>query len=471
MLGLQDQRYQSWGRFPHANGQNAHVLRWLDEDIDLTSIPKPILPYAYGRSYGDSCLNIKGSLLDTTSLRRFIAFDPESGLLRCEAGISLADILDVLVPRGWFLPVTPGTKYVSLGGAIANDVHGKNHHWAGTFGCHIRSFELLRSTGERFLCSPQTHRELFHATIGGLGLTGLILWAELQMKPIPSRWLQTERIRFSTLDEFFALSTQSDETHEYTVAWIDSLARGRAMGRGLFMRGQHTRATEGAMKATARSRSLTIPCDVPSWMLNPWSMTLFNALYYYKHQRELFRSCEHFDSFFYPLDAIKHWNRLYGRRGFLQYQCVIPPPHERSAITELLGIIQQARQGSFLAVLKKFGEIVSPGLLSFPRAGTTLALDFPYRGSETLALMHQLDQIVRETKGAVYPAKDARMSSEDFKSFFPQWEKFLHFKDPAFSSSFWRRVVPERHTGELESRTSGVLRRQVTRQTCGACSS
>lgn len=467
MPTLQNQRYQSWGRFPHADGQRAHVLRWLDESIDLSSIPAPLLPYAYGRSYGDSCLNINGSLLDTTSLRRFIAFDPERGLLRCEAGISLADILEVLVPLGWFLPVSPGTKYVSLGGAIANDVHGKNHHCAGSFGCHVRSFELLRSTGERYLCSPTTHQELFNATIGGLGLTGLILWVEIQMKPIPSPWLQTERIRFSTLDEFFALSAQSEETHEYTVAWIDCLAGGNKLGRGIFMRGNHAEASAETVECPSPTTAITLPCNFPSWILNPWSMALFNALYYYRPRRDHILTREHFDSFFYPLDAIKDWNRLYGRHGFLQYQCVIPPSHEETAMTELLRIIQKSRQGSFLAVLKKFGDIVSPGLLSFPRAGTTLALDFPYRGNDTLALLERLDQIVRAAQGAVYPAKDARMSSEDFKCFFPQWEYFLQFKDPAFSSSFWRRVVPDLQAGQLETNTRLDRDRHVYPQTCG----
>ena len=433
--------YQSWGGYPKTNPLHVHPVNWQHESITFESWREPILPYANGRSYGDSCLNDGGVLLDTKRLGRFMEFDDQRGILRCEGGVTLADILEIFVPRGWFLPVTPGTKYVSIGGAIANDVHGKNHHWAGTFGCHILAFELLRSTGERFICSLQHHADLFKATIGGLGLTGLILWADIQLKSIKSPFIETERIRYSSLNDFFDLATQSDQKFEYTVAWVDCLANGRKTGRGSFIRGNHQRIHHPQHSSPKARTTLTIPFHGPSFILNSWVMKTLNSLYYHSLSASKTQSLDHYDGFFYPLDSIHLWNRLYGHRGFLQYQCVIPPAHERDAIMDLLKTIQRSKQGSFLAVLKKFGSVTSPGLLSFPRVGTTLALDFPFLGEKTLAVLDSLDHIVRATGGAVYPAKDAHMAAQDFQSYFPRWQEFLRYKDPKFSSSFWRRVL------------------------------
>ncbi len=255
---------RSWGRYPRAVPSQVLPIFWRDRVPDLALLEGPILPYGYGRSYGDSCLNDGGILLDTRPLKRFIAFDRQEGLLRCEAGLSLADILEVIVPQGWFLPVTPGTKFVSVGGAIANDVHGKNHHRAGTFGCHITQFELLRSNGERLLCSPHEHNELFCATIGGLGLTGVILWAELRLKPIQSPFIITENRRFSSLKEFMEIAAAAEERDEYTVAWVDCMAGGAQQGRGIFTEGNHQPATRRVLKPRARKLSLTMPIDLPS---------------------------------------------------------------------------------------------------------------------------------------------------------------------------------------------------------------
>jgi len=433
--------FQSWGHYPQAQPQSVRPVRWRHESIDFQEWDSPVLPYAYGRSYGDSCLNDGGVVLDVKGLSRFMAFHENTGILRCEASVSLADILDVFVPRGWFPPVTPGTQFVSVGGAIANDVHGKNHHHAGTFGCHVIAFELLRSTGERILCTPEQHPKLFQATIGGLGLTGLILWADIRLKPIKSAFIATERIRFPSLDEFFNLAAESDRAYQYTVAWIDCLAGGRRQGRGLFIRGNHFDPGEQPPPPFTPRKARTIPCHLPSFCLNSFTMKALNFVYYSSQSRQPIQSLEPYDVFFYPLDALLHWNRLYGPKGFLQYQCVIPPPYEQEGMKTLLALIHQSGQGSFLAVLKKFGHMSSPGLLSFPRPGTTLALDFPFHGERTLTLLTQLDTVVRETGGAIYPAKDARMSSQDFKRFFPNYEEFLKYKDPQFSSSFWRRVM------------------------------
>ncbi|GJL55723.1 MAG: FAD-linked oxidase [Nitrospirales bacterium] len=433
--------HQSWGSYPKAYPQHVHPIRWRHEALPQTERTTSVLPYGNGRSYGDSCQNNGATLLTTHSLRRFISFDHDTGVLRCEGGVLLADILDNFVPQGWFLPVTPGTKHVSIGGAIANDVHGKNHHKAGTFGCHVRTVELLRSTGERITCSPHHHSELFRATIGGLGLTGLIVWADIQLKPITSPLIDKERIRFSGLDEFFDLSNQSNTSFEYTVGWIDCLANQQHTGRGVFIRGNHCADNAQSLTHIPRRTTLTVPFHLPSAVLHSGVIKIFNRVYYHLQPRQLTQARIPYEKFFYPLDTILHWNRLYGTRGFLQYQCVIPSRYEREGIRDLLSVIQQSQQGSFLAVIKTFGAIQSPGLLSFPKPGTTLALDFPFFGEQTLTLLTKLDSLVRETGGAVYPAKDAHMSSEDFQAYFPAWHKIEQLRDPKFSSSFWRRVT------------------------------
>jgi FAD/FMN-containing dehydrogenase len=414
------------------------LLQWRTDPPDLSRFEQPVLPFGQGRSYGDTCLNDGGVLLDTGFLSRFISFDETTGVLRCEAGTTLAALLELTVPRGWFPGVTPGTRHVSLGGAIAHDVHGKNHHRGGTFGRDVRCFELLRSNGQRLVCSRTENADLFAATIGGMGLTGLILWAEVQLKKIRGPLIDVERVRFSGIDEFFDVSAESDAAFEYTVAWVDCLARGRALGRGIFFRGNHS-AESAPPRARGAGRGVPVPFDFPATLLNRWTIGAFNALYYHRQMAKLVRSRTHFNPFFYPLDALRDWNRLYGRAGFLQYQCVVPR-EDRGPIRDVLACIAQSGFGSFLAVLKTFGEMASPGMMSFPRPGVTLALDFPFRGPRTLALFDQLDVIVRASGGAVYPAKDARMSAASFQSFFPRWREFAAFVDPKFSSSFWRRV-------------------------------
>jgi FAD/FMN-containing dehydrogenase len=410
---------------------------WRSDPLPLDGVRGPVLPYACGRSYGDSCLNDGGVLLDVRGLDRLIAFDVELGLLRCEAGVTLADVLSLMVPRGWFVPVLPGTQWVSVGGAIANDIHGKNHHRAGTFGAHVTCLELMRSTGERVLCSPERNADLFRATIGGLGLTGLILWAEIRLKPVPGAAIAMEQVRFTCLEEFLDLSS-SDQEYEYTVAWVDCLAQGRRLGRGLFMRGDH--ASGSPTSSEAQGARLKVPIDLPSGFINRTTLAIFNTCYYRSQLRAKLRKTVNYEQFFFPLDRIGEWNRLYGRRGFFQYQCVVPDDLGRT-IAALLTQVARSSETPALAVLKRFGSIQSPGLLSFPRPGITLAIDFANRGPATLAFLEQLDRLVVEAGGAVYPAKDARMSGASFRRFFPAWEAFATHIDPKFSSSFWRRVT------------------------------
>lgn len=431
---------QSWGRYPKIEASQVKTVYWRNELPDLAALHESVLPYAYGRSYGDSCLNEGGVSIDVSHLQRFISFDEHKGLLRCEAGVSLAEILAVMVPRGWFLPVSPGTKFVSVGGAIANDIHGKNHHRAGTFGCHVARFELLRSNGERLICSPDENSELFRATIGGLGLTGIILWAEFQLKPIVNAYIDMDHIRFASLDEFFAISAESDQDYEYTMSWVDILIGGDNLCRGIFMRGNHNQSRELAAKPVKKRLPLALPFNFPSFVLNTLTVKAFNELYYHAQLSNRVHKTIPYDPFFYPLDSIYEWNRMYGKRGFLQYQFVVPFAVAHDAMREILARIRHAGEGSFLTVLKKFGDVESPGMLSFPRPGLTLALDFAYGGQKTLQLLEDLDRIVRQSGGAVYPAKDARMSAESFQAFFPRWREFSHYVDPHFSSSFWRRV-------------------------------
>ena len=437
---------QSWGHYPKVEPAITTPLYWRHPVPDLADVHRSILPYAYGRSYGDSCLNADGISLDVSHLRRFISFDENEGVLRCEAGVSLADILEEFVPRGWFLPVSPGTKFVSVGGAIANDIHGKNHHRAGTFGRHVTRFELLRSNGERFVCSPTEHSDLFRATTGGLGLTGVILWAEIRLKRIVNSFLDTESIRYPSLKAFMEIAAESDKEYEYTVAWVDCLARGPHLGRGLFLRGNHNESAQLASKPASKKLSLTVPLDFPSFVLNTLSIKAFNEVYYRKQRHEVERAVERYEPFFYPLDAIHHWNRMYGKRGFLQYQCVVPFQDGYEVMRDILQRISRSGEGSFLTVLKMFGDLPSPGMLSFPRPGLTLALDFPNNGRRTSRLFDELDGVVRQSGGAVYPAKDAHMSPESFEAYYPQWHEFAQYIDPHFSSSFWRRVTATSRT-------------------------
>ncbi|HSL04729.1 MAG TPA: FAD-binding oxidoreductase [Nitrospiraceae bacterium] len=441
-------RYESWGRYPRAGTVTAVPIYWRSDTLNFQKFQQSVLPFGQGRSYGDVCLNDGGILLDTGSLSHFIAFDETSGLIRCEAGVTLAEILSIVVPRGWFLPVTPGTKFVSVGGAIANDVHGKNHHRVGTFGMHVTQFELLRSREERVICSSTQNTDLFRATIGGLGLTGLILWGEIQLYPISSPLIRMERIRFDNLKEFFDIARSSDQGHTYTVAWIDCLAKNRHLGRGVFLRGNHVEDEGPRLIRLQSRRTLTIPFDAPHLLLNRFAMKAFNLAYYHRHGSTRIEDIVHYDPFFYPLDAIHQWNRLYGSRGFLQYQCVVPFDDEGRAIQELLQRVVRTGEASFLSVLKIFGAMRSPGMLSFPRPGITLALDLPNAGPSTLQLLEELDDIVRNSGGAVYPAKDARMSPDNFKAFFPQWEEFSRYVDPQFSSNLWRRVTRTMSSGQ-----------------------
>lgn len=394
------------------------------------------LPFGNGRSYGDSCLNEGGTVICTRYLDRLIAFDPITGMVCCEAGTLLSEILALVMPHGWFPQVTPGTRFVTVGGAIANDVHGKNHHRVGSFGCHVEAFELLRSDGSAIVCSASQNAEMFRATIGGLGLTGLIRWASFRLKRAPNPHIRGSSQLFSSLDEFLARTLDSDSRYEYSVAWVDCLSKG---GRGILSFGNH--AEQDDRSPPRRPRRSRWHLNPPFALINGPVVRAFNALYYGWHSRRSGVAHWHFEKFFYPLDALLNWNRVYGRRGFFQHQCVVPTEDSARVLGEMLRIVRTARQGSMLTVLKVFGERQSGGVLSFPRPGVTMAVDFANVGNRTLRLLGELDNLAVAAGGAVYPAKDARMSADCFQRSFPRWREFSGYVDPRFSSSFWRRVT------------------------------
>jgi hypothetical protein len=432
--------FKSWGRLHSVEQESIAVSnRFISLSQPISNKSLTYLPYGNGRSYGDSCLNSGGIALKTRMLDRYINFDTDMGVLTCEAGILLSEILNLIVPQGWFLPVTPGTRFVTLGGAIANDVHGKNHHLSGTFGRHVRQLELLRSDGRRLVCSSQSNVNYFEATIGGLGLTGLITWAEIQLKRIYNPLVVSEKICYESLDEFFYLSNESNDDYEYTVSWIDLASKGKRFGRGVFMRGNH--APINTISRKYSPRVISFPLSPPISLIKQCTIKTINSVYYYQQLQQEVSLIQHYEEFFYPLDGILNWNRICGPRGFYQYQCVIPTKDGKDAISELMAEIGQSVIEPFLAVLKVFGGFNSPGMLSFPVPGVSLALDFSNCGDNLHSLFNRLDQIVIAANGRLYPAKDSRMPGSMFREGYLCWQDFTNYIDPHFSSLFWRLVM------------------------------
>ena len=422
---------QSWGRLS-AQPHRLHALSDRRRVPAMIAADRHGLPFGMGRSYGDVCLNPGGLLWDMRPLDRFIAFDEQSGTLRCEAGVLLRDIQRLCVPRGWMLPVVPGTQMVTVGGAIANDVHGKNHHVHGSFGDHVRRLTLARTDGSVLECAPGDAR--FAATVGGLGLTGVIVDVGLQLRRVSGPWLTVETLPYRDLAEFMDLADASEADWEHTVSWVDCLSHS---GRGIFMRANPAPID---WPAPPSRRERRIPVVPPLSLVNPLSLRAFNAAYY-ALKRNRSTTVQHYEPFFHPLDALHDWNRIYGPRGFYQYQCVLPREHGRAATQALLDASARAGMGSFLAVLKTFAARPSAGMLSFAQAGVTLALDFPNRGPATLALFDTLDAIVADAGGRLYPAKDARMPRALFQAGYPRLHEFLPHRDPGISSSMSRRLM------------------------------
>ena len=366
-----------------------------------------------------------------------LGFDSEQGILDARPGVLLGDISQFSIPSGWMLPVTPGTELVTLGGAVANDVHGKNHLTDGSFGHHVIDFDLLRSDGELLHCSPENNAQWFYHTIGGLGLTGVLTRIRVQLKRVPGPWFTTRSLRMTSLTDYFTFEDEYASDWEHRVAWVDCLAKGNQTGRGWYLM-----ANPAEHRQTLPARRQRSMPPVPFSPLNKLSLTLFNELIYRFSNRHNLEKLVDYKSFFYPLDHVSGWNKLYGSAGFQQYQCVIPPDSANDTIHELLGLIASAGQGSFLAVLKRFGNRPAAGALSFPREGYTLALDFPNK-PKLQALFDAMDSCVRSASGAIYPAKDAHMSADFFQAAYPEWEQHEKMRDSAINSWFWKRVVTD----------------------------
>jgi len=398
-----------WGRFPrvpcrlHQAGSDAEIAARITEG--------PAIARGMGRSYGDSALN-PGATIDMRGRNRMLAFDDQTGQLAAEAGVVLGDIITAFLPRGWFPAVTPGTRFVTLGGMIAADVHGKNHHRDGSMSAFVDWIDLLGPDGEIRRCSRTDHPDLFNNTLGGMGLTGIILRAALRLRRVETAWIRQETIVCADLGAAMSAFEAADAS-TYSVAWIDCLASGAGLGRSLLMLGEHALPSDLAGSARARPfeiprrRRLGVPFNAPGWALNRFSVRAFNALYYRKGTRNAGTALVDWESYFYPLDAISHWNRIYGRRGFAQFQCVIPAEQAGAGLRTLLEAIAESGQGSFLAVLKRLGPQESA--VSFPMDGYTLALDFPVNRS-VLELLDRLDAITLDHGGRFYLAKDSRMT-------------------------------------------------------------
>jgi decaprenylphospho-beta-D-ribofuranose 2-oxidase len=394
--------------------------------------PRGVLARGLGRCYGDAAQNAGGQVVATDGMSYLREFDSETGRVTVGAGMALEALLDVVVPRGWFLSVTPGTRRVTVGGAIAADVHGKNHHRDGSFARHVRSFVLLTPSGERLTLTAEDSPAAFWATAGGMGLTGVILEATLKLLPVETARVRVHRRRAGDLDQLMQLMEAGDRRHRYSVAWIDCLARGSALGRSVLVCGDHARRDELPVTAQAdplaRSPSayLRAPPWAPPGLLNRLSIRAFNELYFRRAPRDEERRLESLDSFFYPLDAIPDWNRLYGSRGLLQYQFVVPFGHE-DAVRAVLERLGKARCPSFLAVIKRMGPETGP--LSFPMPGWTLAVDMPAGSGALGPLLDGLDELVAGAGGRIYLAKDSRLRPELLKGMYPRLEEWRRARE------------------------------------------
>lgn len=411
-----------WGRYPRAEGR----LSAPRNEAEVAALVRGggITPRGMGRAYGDPAIGAHA--VSTRHLDRMLAFDEATGQLVAETGVTLGEIIKAFLPRGWFPSVTPGTQFVSLGGAIAADVHGKNHHAEGAFGAFVDWIDLMGPEGQILRCSRGENADLFHWTLGGMGLAGFILRAAIRLKRVESGWIRQTTLAAPNLEAALeAFEATYDAT--YSMAWIDCAATGARMGRSIVMNGEHARLSDlpparRAQPFAARGHlSPRVPFDFPGFVLNPWTIRAFNELYYLMSKRGAGTRLTGWEPFFYPLDAIRDWNRIYGRRGFMQFQCVVPLETKAEGLRAILDAITRSGAGSFLAVLKRFGPQESR--LSFPMEGYTLALDFPVN-HRSLDLMPDLDRITADFGGRFYLAKDSRISAETLRRTDPRWQAF-----------------------------------------------
>lgn len=422
---------EGWGRYPRHESEAVECA--LPSMLaDIVPSHAGLVARGNGRSYGDAAVGETATLM-CRELSRMKAFDPSTALLTVEGGTMLSDILHAFIPRGYFPPVVPGTKFVTIGGMIASDVHGKNHHRDGGFGNHVTEFRLVLANGETVTCSRQENPELFFATIGGMGLTGVIAEATFAMKPIETGWvLQTTDVADNLGEALQAL--KATEESSYSVAWIDCISRGASLGRSLVFSGEHasreqvsSQTPQADLFPALKAAKLGLPIDFPGWALNRASVSAFNELYFRAGVRKAGApSLVHWNPYFFPLDGIHQWNRLYGRRGFLQHQCVVPETNAPAVLSDILERFARSGKGSFLAVLKKLGK-EGDGLLSFPVPGFTLALDLPV-ADDVFPLLEEIDRTVVEAGGRLYLAKDARQSRQTFEAGYPRLTAFKELR-------------------------------------------
>lgn len=434
-----------WGGYPRGR-----VSLFAPETISDVVPPaeESVIARGQGRSYGDAAISTTGLVMLSERLNRVVCFDEKSGLLQAEAGITIADLLDTFVPKGWFPSVVPGTKFVSVGGCVAADIHGKNHHRAGTFGQYITDLEIVSAHRARVHCTPDDGAELFWATVGGMGLTGIITQVTLKLSPIESPYMVVQHHRGKDLDASLSMLEGESWDDDYTVAWIDCVA-GRSLGRSVLIRGHHAKLSDLPRRLqeitdNREKRQFKLRFGFPSWALNRFTMAAFNETFYGWQGRRKEAFIDTFDRFFFPLDRIENWNRMYGKKGFVQYQCVLPLAQSQPGLQALMEELIRSRRSSFLSVLKRFGPAGS-GLLSFPMEGYTLTLDFPIRDEGLFPFLDRLDDTVLKYGGRVYLAKDARMRPETFRAMYPrfaEWQRIKSRIDPEnrFDSDLARRL-------------------------------
>jgi decaprenylphospho-beta-D-ribofuranose 2-oxidase len=412
----------NWGNYPAMESDEKSFA--FDEQLQaVIKSESNFIPRGNGRCYGDASL--ADVTVSTLKYDKILSFNTVNGILECQSGITLDQVLEVIVPKGWFLPVTPGTKFITIGGAIASDVHGKNHHVDGCFSHHVLEMDILTGTGETITCSPTQHTDLFEATCGGMGLTGVITRVKFDLKKIETSYIRQKQVKATNLDEILQLFEEYKH-YTYSVAWIDCLKKGKGFGRSILILGEHATLDELDEERKKeplklpKKKQITFPFNLPWWVLNTFTVKAFNFLYYNKNTRREINNVVSYEPFFYPLDAILHWNRGYGSKGFVQYQFVLPL-EAKSGLVDIMNRISNAGMGSFLAVLKVFGK--QDSLISFPKEGYTLALDFPVRKG-LMEFLDELDEIVLRHGGRIYMSKDARMKPAVLQAGYPRLEQF-----------------------------------------------
>lgn len=449
MLGETRREHRSWSRTPSSppdwvsTPNNVDDLARIYRNLPTAS---SILPFGAGRTYGDTCENEGSGIVDTGHLNLILAFDAELGVVRCQAGATLDKILRHVLPHGWVVAACPGTAHVTVGGAVAHDIHGKDQAHSGPFGCWVQELAVLRSDGRILSCSARENEELFRATIGGLGLTGLITEVELRLAPIESSELEVERRRCTDLEQALAL-LRDTTSYDYGLIWTDSFRAPRGhSARYLVLRAQHAKASAAPLSMSPPNvHRVDVSRLIPAWAFCRPSLRMFNRLYErgsLGRLPDIHRTRQPFDAFLFPQDTLHPSNHLYGKRGVRAHQSLIPRAGDPSdeGLIALLERASRPRSQSIVTVLKAFGRRTSPGILSFAGEGTSVALGFPNQGPRTLDLLSELDDIVLDRGGMIYPAKDGRMPAHVFKASFPAWPSFVSQVDPAHSSNFWRRV-------------------------------